>query len=401
MAFAYAVASFLFAVAAAVTTLQVILTVLYRKWRRFFSPGPRARSGSAGPSRLVASFRHPRRVSILKPVCGLDDELETNLESFALLRGVDCEVIVSVALANDPALAVVQRVVERHPGVAWTVVTGGDDRFESGNRKVARLIAAMPYARGDVIFISDSNVRVAPDDLACTIEAFEDPRVGCVSNLFIGSGARTLGASIESLHILSFVVPGVSSAAAADIACVVGKSMGVRRDVLEAIGGFEAFAGVLAEDQAIGLAVRDAGYQLRVSPVVVRNVVVTRSVRRALDRQIRWNKIRFAFSKPGYAAEFLVFPLPYAIAAAALSPRGLALLATAVLLRMAQVGVLGWATGARLSLRDVITVPLFDLLHFGVQFAPFLDDRVSWRGYSTRLGPNTTLLDHDGHPAAA
>lgn len=34
-----------------------------------------------------------------------------------------------------------------------------------------------------------------------------------------------------------------------------------------------------------------------------------------------------------------------------------------------------------------------DVLHFGAQFAPFIDDSVTWRGYSTRLGPNALLID--------
>ena len=57
------------------------------------------------------------------------------------------------------------------------------------------------------------------------------------------------------------------------VPCVVGKSMAITRAALRAIGGFAAFANVLAEDQAIGLAVRDAGYRVALSPVVVRNVL--------------------------------------------------------------------------------------------------------------------------------
>ena len=40
---------------------------------------------------------------------------------------------------------------------------------------------------------------------------------------------------------------------------------------------------MLAEDQAIGLAVKSAGFDVALSPVVVRNIVVHRSVDRALD----------------------------------------------------------------------------------------------------------------------
>jgi ceramide glucosyltransferase len=386
----YVLAAFLTAVAAVLTTLQTALTLLFRRRGRFFGHGPRAAAASPSAGFFPRDAFSRRRVSILKPVCGVDDDLERNLESFAALRGVDYEVIVSIADPGDAARPIAERVARRH---GWTLVVGGDPAREHGNRKVARLIAAMPHARGDVLFISDSNVRVEPDDVARTVAAFDDPRTGCVSNLFTGAGARSLGASIESLHLLSFVAPGAVIAAAAGVPCVVGKSMAIRRDVLAAIGGFEAFAGVLAEDQAIGLAVRAAGCDVVLSPVVVRNVTIARTLRRALDRQVRWNKIRFAFSKATYGAELLLFPLPCALLAALVHPAAWALPLAALALRLLQVALLARATAAPLRLRELALVPLFDLLHFGAQFAPYADDRVTWRGYPMRLGPNTVLLD--------
>ncbi|HEY2321839.1 MAG TPA: glycosyl transferase, partial [Thermoanaerobaculia bacterium] len=89
--------------------MQVVLTLRFR---------PRVPSGLAGRfSKSVFSRR--RRVSILKPVCGVDDELEANLESFAKMRGVPYEVIVSIADLHDPALPIVERVMARHTNVAW------------------------------------------------------------------------------------------------------------------------------------------------------------------------------------------------------------------------------------------------------------------------------------------
>ncbi|HEY8183314.1 MAG TPA: glycosyltransferase [Thermoanaerobaculia bacterium] len=356
-----------------ITSFQSILTAVFRRRSR------------------VAPFSRPV-VSILKPLCGLEDDLEGNLESFASLTGVDYEVLLSVADAADPAIAVVQSILERFPRAPFRLIIGGDPNLESGNRKVARLIAAAPHARGDILFISDANVRVEPGDVAETIAAFRDPRVGCVSNLFTGAGATSFGASMESLHLLSFVVPGNVVAAFANVPCVVGKSMAIRREVLSAIGGFEAFAGVLAEDQAIGLAVRRAGYDVALSPLVVRNVVVNRTLRRALDRQIRWNKIRYAFSKAMYSTEFLVNPLPFALLAVIFgAPVSMALMIVAT--RIAQVALLAIATGAPIRVRELSLVPLLDLLQFSTQFVPYLDDRVTWRGYTARLGPNTVLLD--------
>src|SRR5205814_1403076 len=225
----------------AITSLQSILTYVFRRRRRFFD-FPQAGS----------------LVSILKPVCGLDDELEENLESFAQLRGVSYEMIVSIADSNDPAIAIVERVQERHPHLDWRIVIGGDPRLEHGNRKVARLIAAQREARGAILFISDSNVRIQPDDIANTIGELEsDPRIGCVSNLFTGARAASFGATIESLHLLRLVDAGNVLAAVGHVPCVVGKSMGISRRALEALGGFAPFANALAEDEPIGLAVRD------------------------------------------------------------------------------------------------------------------------------------------------
>jgi len=368
----------------AITTLQTILTVIFRRRGRFFGSG-RPDEAATRSFRPAASF-----VSILKPVCGLDDELEENLRSFARIRGVNFELIVSVADPGDPALEVVQRVRREHRELTMRVVVGGDRAFEDGNRKVARLIAAQREALGDIFFISDSNVRVEPDDLAKTIAAFADSGVGCVSNVFTGLGAASLGARLESLHLLSFVVTGNVLAAFGGVPCVVGKSMAITRRALKAIGGFASFANVLAEDQAIALAVRDAGYRVALSPVVVRNVVVNRTVSRALDRQIRWNKIRYSFSRALYSSEFLCNPLPFALLLAALTSPAIAIAVLAM--RCAQMAVLSSVTGAGLGVRDILLTPLLDLLQFGAQFAPYIDDSVTWRGYRVRLGPNTELL---------
>jgi len=364
------------AIGIVLTSAQTILAAIFRRRRPDPFVFPQA-----------ASF-----ISILKPVCGLDDELEENLESFARLRNVDFELIVSIADANDAALPVVDRFRASHPDLDVRVVIGGDRALEDGNRKVARLIAARKEARGDILFISDSNVRVEPDDLAKTIAAFSDARVGCVSNLFTGSGAATLGARIESLHLLSFVVTGNVLAAFGKVPCVVGKSMAITRRALDAIGGFEAFANVLAEDQAIALAVREAGFTIALSPVVVRNVVVNRTVKRALDRQIRWNKIRHSFSSALYTSEFLVNPLPFAIFSGHLD-----LILGVVLLRMLQMAVLGRSTDAHLTKRDIALTPILDLLQFAAQFVPYYDDSVTWRGYRVRLGPNTQMLAATAH----
>src|SRR5262245_21832984 len=53
------------------------------------------------------------RVSILKPLAGVDDELEENLASFERLDYPDYEVILGVASIEDAAYSAARRFVER------------------------------------------------------------------------------------------------------------------------------------------------------------------------------------------------------------------------------------------------------------------------------------------------
>lgn len=356
---------------AIVTTAQAVLA--WWMCRRDHSPSP----------------GHPSFVSILKPVCGLDDELEENLLSFTNLRGVKYEVIVSAEDGDDPALEVVDRVRQAHPGAPFRVVVDGGSRTGVVNRKAERLIAAAEVAAGQVFVISDSNVRVEPDDLVRTLRAFDDPGVGCVSNVFTGAGARNLGATIEALHLLGFVAPGAILAASANVPCVVGKSMALSRRAYDAIGGFAPFRRVLAEDQAIGMAVRDAGYRVVLSPVVVRNVVVERSVRRAIDRQIRWNRIRYSFSHLLYASEVILNPLPFALAAS-LSTPALPLIVLGT--RLLQLAILNRVLDAKLTWRQLAAAPLLDAVMLYAWCAAFFSNEVTWRGHRARIGRNTEML---------
>ncbi len=359
------------------TTIQALLT------RRFRNAGVPPAGPAASP---------PPFVSILKPVCGLDDELEENLLSFVALEGIRYEVLVSAEEWNDPALEVVRRVVRAHPDAPFRIVVDAGSHRGVVNRKVERLVAAARAAQGEIFFISDSNVRVQPDDFAKTVALFANPRVGCVSNLFTGANARTLGATIESLHLLGFVVPGAVLAAAAGVPCIVGKSMAITRRALTAIGGFERFVRVLAEDQAIGLAVAEAGFEVVLSPVVVRNVVVDRTIRRAVDRQVRWNKIRYSFSHSLYVSEVLTNPLPLALLAALLEPRLAPFPLLVLAARYLQLALLNRATRAALSWRQLAATPLLDLLMLYAWFVPFFSNEVTWRGYRARIGRGTEMI---------
>jgi hypothetical protein len=50
-------------------------------------------------------------------------------------------------------------------------------------------------------------------------------------------------------------------------------------------------------------------------------------------------------------------------------------------LRIAQVALLAIVTAAPLRARYLLLVPILYILPFGAQFIPYIDNRVTWRGY--------------------
>jgi len=186
----------------------------------------RAKLRRARPSR---AFRPA--ISVLKPLCGVDEGLYENLVSFARQNYSAYELVFAVADPDDPALAVVQRLRVEFPDLAIRLVVH-NEHDPLANPKVVSLLHAMRVARYDYVLVSDSNVRAAPDYLESLGAEMADPAVGLVSNLIVASGGENLAARCENLHLNTFVLGGVCIADVSDRPCVVGKSMLMRRGEL-------------------------------------------------------------------------------------------------------------------------------------------------------------------------
>jgi ceramide glucosyltransferase len=230
---------------------------------------------------------HLPPISILKPLCGLDDRLEQNLETFAALQWPELEVLLGVRSTADTAWPAATAAAARHPGRFRVVVQRG----ETGqNPKINQLVTLARAARHDLLVVSDSNVQVGPGYLDEIAALLEDPHVGLVTHAIAGAGERRLGSLFDHLHLAGHVSPGVVAAKlllGADI--VVGKSMALRRFDLEALGGFEAAKDVLAEDYVLGRMVsRHLGKRVAVARRPVVNVSVRRSLSDFTGRYSRW-----------------------------------------------------------------------------------------------------------------
>jgi ceramide glucosyltransferase len=331
-------------------------------------------------------------VTIFKPLKGLDEDLEDNLRSFFCLDYPVFQLIFCVADADDPAIEVVRRLRGEFPDCDSQLLIGCP--AFGLNPKVESLAAMDRLRKHDVILISDSNVRVRPSYVRETVCYLAEPGVGLVSNLFTGVGESHPSAVMENLQLNGFIAAGVAMASVCRATCVVGKSMLMPVRALEAIGGFAAVRNVLAEDQVIGIRVRQAGYSIRLSHHVVENVNRRRSLRWFLNRHSRWYKIRRRLALPAFAVEpaanLGTIGLVWALSGdSGIAWGGLLLLSGLGMARDAlQTRRL---RGSFPRVRHLVFSLAKDILLLPVWFDAILNRRVQWRGHRFLIGRMTRL----------
>jgi ceramide glucosyltransferase len=350
-----------------------------------------------GPKPLPRSFPP---MSILKPLCGLDDSLEENLISFLDIDYPSYEVVLGVKDHHDPAFGLALQLARRFPGRFRLVIQRGEPGH---NPKVNQLITLAHAAKHDLLVISDSNARVGRGYLSEMAALFEDPNVGCVTNPIVGFGERRWGSLLDNLHMSSSVGPGMIGAklfAGQDL--VVGKSMALRRADLADLGGFDCVADILAEDYVLGRAVRKLGKRVALARTLVMSVSRQRTVADFWRRYARWSVIhRTALTGPTYLAQVLLNPIPLAALALATDPsQPTALALLGVILAKTAVDVTTASVlGHRFGRRLMPAVLVKDLILFVTWTRGMFVRTVDWRGNQLRVGAGSRLAASREAPA--
>lgn len=337
-------------------------------------------------------------ITILKPVKGDEPGLHENLASLAAQDYPSFEICIGAEDADDPALSVARKVKADFPSARIVIRSGA--RQLGLNPKVNLLAALCDHAQNDLVLISDSNVRVGPRYLRDTAAELADPSVGLVTNVLVGAG-EGLGAVLENLHINSFVVSAQSLArVAGGRACVIGKSMLLRRSDLTRLGGFYPVRNLLAEDYVIGRMFELAGYRVALSPFLVEARSDGWTLERFINRHVRWAQMRRRLAPAAYCGELLLNPVLFiALASTALLAtrpgldlRWLSLAACGVAVKcLGDAVVYRRLRGSRPRLLEVLAIPFKDLLIAALWLVGAFRRRVSWRGRTLRIEQGSHL----------
>ena len=355
-------------------------------WRRAGPDrGAAARSGSA-----------PRPgVSLLKPLYGDEPFLLRNLASFcAQDYAGPFEVVFGVGRADDAAVAVVDRLRAAFPALALKLVA--DERRWGTNGKVSNLINMAEQAQQPVIVLADSDMLVGRDYLDRVVAALSAPGVGAVTCLYRGLAVPGIWSRLATqwidFHFLPSVVVGMALGLAKPC---FGSTIAVSRDTLERIGGFLAFKDRLADDYAVGEAVRALGLAVAVPRDLVLGHTCTAASFGALMRQeLRWSRTIRSVDPAGFFGSVVTHPIPLAtlaVMASGFSPVAWAMLGLAVTSRLLLQFIVNRALHA--GTKGLILGPVRDYAAFLVFLLGFWPGSIDWRG-------DRFALRHDGSMTA-
>jgi ceramide glucosyltransferase len=337
-------------------------------------------------------------VTILKPLHGAEPGLIDNLASFCRQNYPgDVQIVFGVQDPRDEAIAVVEELRAQFPGRHLDLVI--DPTMHGLNRKVSNLINMWRCAEHDVVVLADSDMRVDPGYLSRVVAPLEDPRIGAVTCLYHGLPAGGLWSRLSALGINAHFLPNVIMGLGLNMTqpCF-GSTIALRRKALAEIGGFMRVADCLADDYAIGAALRARGYDVAISPVTVGHMCADISAFDLWEHELRWARTIRSLDPAGYAGSVVTHSFALALVAA------LAGLAAGAMGPMTALALCVGSFGCRLAVvrqterafnlspQSCWLVPLRDVLSFAVFVSSLFGQSARWKGRRYRFVAGGTLV---------
>jgi ceramide glucosyltransferase len=323
-------------------------------------------------------------VSVVRPVCGLENHIEDTLGSAFELDYPRYEIIFCAATANDAAVPLVKRLIAAHPHVPARLLIGNEAISE--NPKLNNVCKGWRAAAYDWVVMADSNVLMPPDYIERLLAAWR-PDSGLVSSPPVGCRPQGFWAELECAFLNTYQVRWQYAAAGVGIGFAQGKSMLYRRSQIEQAGGLRLLATEPAEDAATTKLVRGLGLRVCLVDAPFGQPLGYRSAREVWARQLRWARLRQASFKRYYALEILsggIGPLlaaAYVLGASGLPVTGV--IAVAAVWYGAEAA-LARAAGWHLSMRSPLAFLLRDVLLPLLWIGGWLGRDFVWRGNQMR-----------------
>ncbi|MGA8616226.1 MAG: ceramide glucosyltransferase [Xanthobacteraceae bacterium] len=264
------------------------------------------------PRRGTLSGQHPP-VSLVRPLCGLDNFAADTLRSTFALDYPHYEILFCVASAKDAVVPLVETLMAEHRNAQAKLLIG-DDRLSS-NPKLNNVLKGWAAAAHDWIIIADSNV-LMPRDYIQQLFGSWRADTGLVASPPVGCRPKGFWAELECAFLNTYQARWQYAADTLGFGFAQGKTMLWRRADLERAGGIPALAKEVAEDAAATKVVRSAGLKVRLVDRPFRQPLGRRTIGEVWKRQVRWARLRRASFFLCFLPEILAGGVPPTIAVA-------------------------------------------------------------------------------------
>jgi ceramide glucosyltransferase len=320
-------------------------------------------------------------VSIVRPVCGIENHGEETLRSGFLLDYPNYEIIFCAAAAHDPVVPVVQALIAEHPEVPAQLLIGND--AISDNPKLNNVCKGWRAAEHDWLIMADSNV-LMPRDYIRRLLATWRADTGLVASPPIGSRSDGFAAELECAFLNTYQARWQYVADSVGFGFAQGKTMLYRKRDIEAAGGIRQLGNEPAEDAATTKIVRAAGLRVRLVDAPFEQPLGHRRAADVWARQRRWARLRTASFKEFYLLEALAGgALPLALAADVVVALCLPLLVVLLpfVIWYGAEAMLAYLAGWHLGWRSPFAWMVRDLLLPLLWILGWLGTGVTWRGH--------------------
>ncbi len=331
-------------------------------------------------------------VSVIVPARNEQYALPRLMASFDAQEGGEFEVVLVNDRSSDHTADVMEEYRSRHPESVQVVTL--TEAPEGGNPKQNALAHGSRVAGGEIILLTDADCVVPPQWVKRTSRYFSDPRVGLVFGpVFPDELGRWLSQYQSFDHVFRYLYTA-GSAGLGSPTGGFGNNLAVRREALDAVGGFGGLRHSVTEDAELISEVRDQHRWLiraHTSPRATVHPEPQISLGALLKQGVRWNTGALFAPDPatrvssGLVMIFMFVSVVLAPVAIVYPP--ILFLAAGSFVSMMLMGVLAGLYARRPARYWTMLMPnvLFSMLFYSlIMLLTLLRAEISWKGSTVR-----------------
>jgi len=328
------------------------------------------------------ALRSAEPISILKPLAGLDLDLESNLRTFFEQDYEHFEILFAVRNESDPAVEVLRRLQREYARVPSRLILTGEPTYP--NAKVFSLAHMLEAAANDLLVMSDSDIGVTPQLLRTIAAEFQDQHLGVGTCPYRAVPGASFWSRLEATGMnTDFWGSALVARMLEGMHFAVGPTIAARKKVVQAIGGGERLKDYLAEDFVLGKFAAEAGHGVFLSSYVIEHHIGSATFAENIAHRLRWNRSTRRSRPAGYIGQLFTMPLPLALLVCAFAPGWWPVLPITLFIR----ALSAYTVSARVLKARInwLLLPVEDILGFIFWIAGFVGNTISWRGRRYQL----------------